>query len=701
MVKRVPGLLFFLAFLVSSPAHAYIGPGAGFAILGSFMVFFFAILAALCAVLVFPVRSLIRFIQVKKQGNRPYVLRVIILGLDGLDPAFCEKLMVEGKLSNFKRLAEQGSFRRLKTTLPAMSPVAWSTFATGVNPGKHNIFDFLTPDRKSYLPVLSSTKIREPKKFLTLGKYRIPLKKPEIQLLRKSQPFWKILGDHWIFSHIIRVPMTFPPEKFYGAELSALCVPDVRGSQGSFTFWRANGGGGKHTGGLELVLERTENGWRSYIPGPENTLSKNREQLRITFELKPRGNNEFWLILPDQKVKLSERRYTDWIQLRFKAGLGIKVSGLGKFMLLKGGEVPELYLTPINIDPERPAMPISNPPFYSMYLAKLFGPYSTLGLAEDTWALNERVIDEEAFLSQTWDYYQEREKVLFHCLSRSRRGVLAVVFDHTDRIQHTFFRCLDPRHPLYETEEAKRYRDAIEQVYLKSDELVGKVIKELRQKDVLFVMSDHGFKSFRKGINVNSWLWREGYLVCKNGAGSREMFKDVDWSKTHAYALGLSGIYLNLKGREAQGIVEPGEEAKRLRKEICEKLTGLKDPQTGEMAILRAYDVYEHLSGPYRENSPDVIVGYNDGYRMDWEGTLGEVNDRVFSDNTKSWSGDHCIDPQLVPGVLFTNLRLSKEDAWIGDLAPTILRLFDLAVPRYMDGSPLLSQSELEDLRKK
>jgi len=702
MLKRLlVSLIGVFAFFFCPALLAYIGPGAGFAILGSFMVFFFAFLSALVAVLLFPIRSLIRFIQIKRQGNKPYVKRVIVLGLDGLDPKLCEKFMAEDKMPNFKRLSEQGSFRRLKTTLPAMSPVAWSSFATGVNPGKHNIFDFLAPDRKTYLPVLSSTKIREPEKTLKLGKYRIPLKKPEIQLLRRSQPFWKILGDHWIFSQIIRVPITFPPEKFYGAQLSAMCVPDLRGSQGSYTYWREGASKEKRTGGMELELEKTDSGWRSYIPGPENTLSAEKEELKIDFELRKISDEEFILILPDQKIPLRARQYSDWVKLSFRAMPGIKVYGRVKFMLLKGAPSPELYMTPINLDPENPAMPISHPRFYSMYLAKLFGTYSTLGLAEDTWALNEGVIDGEAFLKQTWDYYAEREKIFFHALSRTRRGVLAIVFDHTDRIQHTFFRCLDPKHPLYETEEAKKYRDAIEQVYVRADELLGKVLSKLDKNDVIFVMSDHGFKSFRRGINLNSWLWKEGYLVCTKPEGSDEMFKDVDWSKTRAYALGLSGIYLNLKGREVQGIVEPGEEAKKLRKEICEKLTGLKDPDTGEIAIKKAYDAYEYLSGPYLENCPDIVVGYNEGYRMDWEGTLGVVNDQIFSDNLKSWSGDHCIDPELVPGILFTNLKLNKNDCWIGDIAPTILRLFDLRPPAYMDGKPLLSDEELEELRRR
>lgn len=704
MSKKSLAVIIVLAFLIGLPANAYIGPGAGFAILGSFMVFFFAILAAFMAVLIFPVRSVVRYIQVKRQGNRPFAKRVIVLGLDGLDPELAEKFMARGRMPNFKKLSESGGFRRLKTTLPAMSPVAWSTFATGVNPGKHNIFDFLTPDRNQYLPVLSSTRIRESAKTLKLGKYLIPLKKPEITLLRKSQTFWKILGDHWVFSHIIRVPITFPPEKFYGAQLSAMCVPDLRGSQGSFTFWRAQGAAGKHTGGLELVLEKNDRGWKGYIPGPVNSLRQDRPEMRIDFRLEQAGDNRFQIVMQGKKIKLEDKKYTDWLELKFKAGMGITVSGLVKFMLLKGGEAPELYMTPINLDPQSPAMPISYPGFFSTYLAKLFGPYSTLGLAEDTWALNERVLDEDAFLKQAWDFYREREKVFFHLLSRTRRGVLALVFDHTDRIQHTFFRCLDPSHPLYETEAAKKYRGAIEQVYTGADELLGKVLAKLGKRDVLFVMSDHGFKSFRRGINLNSWLCQNGYLACKNGSKSesesREMFRDVDWSNTRAYALGLSGIYLNIKGREGKGIVEPGQ-ASALRKEICDKLTGLKDPDTNEVAVLRAYDAFQHLSGPYVENAPDVLVGYNEGFRMDWEGTLGKVGAEVFITNTKSWSGDHCIDPEKVPGVLFSNLNFEKQDPWIGDLAPTILRIFDLKVPAYMDGKPILAEAELEALRNK
>lgn len=701
MSRRTVAVILLAVGFLGLPANAYIGPGAGFAILGSFMVFFLAIVAAFLAVLIFPVRAVVRMVQVRRQGNHPFVKRVIILGLDGMDPELAEKFMAEGKMPNFKRLAEQGCFRRLKTTLPAMSPVAWSTFATGVNPGKHNIFDFLMPDRKTNLPVLSSTRIREPERTLKLGKYVIPLQRPSIQLLRKSQPFWKILGEHWIFSHVLRVPITFPPEKFYGAELSAMCVPDLRGTQGSFTCWRTERSGAKPTGGMELVLSKSDDGFRGFIPGPQNTLSASREELVLPFELKRGADGGWELCLQGHKLPLAEKKYSEWVRLKFKAAPGVKVSGLAKFMLLKAGDAPELYMTPLNLDPENPAMPVSHPGFFSAYLAKLFGPFATLGLAEDTWALNERVLDEDAFLKQAWDFYEEREKLFFHCLSRTRQGALVFVFDHTDRIQHTFFRCLDPSHPLYGSAEAEKYRGAIEEVYLRADELLGRVLARLGRGDALMVMSDHGFKSFRRGLNLNSWLLQQGYLVCQNGSGSAEMFKDVDWSRTRAYALGLSGIYLNLKGREARGIVAPGGEAAALRKEIAQKLTGLKDPDTGETAVLRGYDAYESLHGPYLENAPDVLVGYNAGYRMDWEGTLGSASARIFSDNLKSWSGDHCIDPSCVPGVLFTNFRFSREDAWIGDIAPTVLRLFDLKVPAYMDGKPLLNDQELEEVRKR
>jgi len=704
-----------LALLLPLSASAYIGPGAGFAILGSFMVFFFAFVAAVLSMLIWPVRAVYRFIQVRRLGIKPHVDRVVILGLDGLDPKRAQKLMDQGKLPHFQALARQGSFSNLATTYPAISPVAWSTFATGVNPGKHAIFDFLMPDRKTYLPVLSSTHIGKVERVLKLGRWRIPLGRPEIRLLRKSVPFWKILGDHWIFSHVLRVPITFPPEKFYGAELSAMCVPDLKGSQGTFTFYTTAAGDKQHTGGVEIKLERHGNGFCAYIPGPENSLTEKQEELRIPFTLARNGkisrkdakvqrregigavqlgrqegkNPGFDLKLPDRTLHLEVGKFSGWVPLCFKAGLGIKVRGIAQFRLLRTEPEVELYLSPVHLDPESPAMPISHPSIYSMVLAKLQGPYATLGLAEDTWGLNERVLDEDAFLEMTYTHHAERETMFFHALRRTRQGACVCVFDATDRIQHMFHRYEEAAHPANAGKDIEKHKRAIEELYLRMDDLVGRVMKEMKKRDVLLVISDHGFASFARGVNLNSWLWKNGYLACQDGKGSGEYFQEVDWSKTRAYMLGLGGIYLNLKGREAKGIVEPGAEADALRGEIAAKLQNLPDDKRGAIAINEAFLGPDVFHGPYRDQGPDLVIGYNLGYRASWEGVLGVVNDVVFDDNEKSWSGDHCVDPRLVPGVIFSNRKLDARDPGLIDLAPTVLRLFDVLLPKHLDGKPL------------
>jgi predicted AlkP superfamily phosphohydrolase/phosphomutase len=221
------------------------------------------------------------------------------------------------------------------------------------------------------------------------------------------------------------------------------------------------------------------------------------------------------------------------------------------------------------------------------------------------------------------------------------------------------------------------------------DGLVGRVLAEMGPKTALFIMSDHGFKPFRRGVNLNTWLQQNGYLFLTEGSEGGEWFKGVDWSRTKAYALGLGGLYINQKGREAQGIISAAE-AKSLRREIQDKLRGLRDPESNAVSINRAYDKDEIYSGPYKDNGPDLIIGYNVGYRASWEAVTGKVTERVFEDNPKCWSGDHCVDPAIVPGVLFSNLKLAKPSPSIMDVAPTVLELFGLERPGHMDGRSLL-----------
>jgi predicted AlkP superfamily phosphohydrolase/phosphomutase len=207
----------------------------------------------------------------------------------------------------------------------------------------------------------------------------------------------------------------------------------------------------------------------------------------------------------------------------------------------------------------------------------------------------------------------------------------------------------------------------------------------------LFVLSDHGFCNFRRGINLNSWLHQNGFLALDEGrTESGEYFAGIDWSRTRAYTFGLSGLYLNLQGREAQGIVPPSEAA-HLKSELLERLASLPDDSDGQVAIQAVYDSNRIYHGPYLDAAPDLIVGYSPGYRASWSAAVGKVTAAVFEDNHKCWSGDHCVDPSAVPGVLFSNQPGNAVNPGIEDMAPTILRLLGVDPPSYMEGHALFT----------
>jgi len=685
------------------PAHAYIGPGAGFALVGGGLVIVSTIFLVVFLILSWPFRMIYRRIRL---GKRPKsaVRRLIFVGLDGQDPRLTDRFLAEGKLPNFERLRQMGSYRRLRSTYPSISPVAWSSFSTGTHPAKHNIYDFLDRDLRTYLPKLSSTHIGTVDRFLKLGRWRIPLKKPELRLLRRSKPFWTILGEHGIWSTVLRVPITFPPDRFYGAELSAMCVPDLLGSQGTFLLFTTRESSAKFKeGGLRVTLKPPGGGngsspppsrFETTLEGPENTFLEGNPPLALamTIELH-RGAEKARIRLGETALELAVGELSDWVSLEFKAAPGIKVTGLTRLQVTEMGEHFSLYVAPINIDPDKPAMPISHPEYYATYLAKKVGPFATLGLAEDTWSLNEEVVDDGTFLRQAYDIDAERQAMFFDSLERLRRGSLVCVFDGTDRIQHMFWRYLEEGHPAARGKEGAEHAQAIEKLYQYNDALVGKVMGKLREGDVLFVLSDHGFTSFRRGVNLNVWLRDHGYLTLKEGTdGSSEWLRDVDWSKTRAYSLGLSGMFLNLKGREGEGIVEPGEEARKLKAEIIAKLSGLRDEEKEEVGITEVFETARLYEGPYLAGAPDFLIGYNHGYRISWDGASGVVTGPVFEDNAKAWSGDHCVDPRLVPGVLFSNVEIEEEDPALMDLAPSALHLFGIDPPRHMDGKPLFAK---------
>ena len=684
-------LVVFLVLAIPDYAQAYIGPGAGFAVMGSFLVMFSALLSGILVLFTWPIRYLIRAIRGRGALARSRIKKFVILGLDGMDYTLTEKFLAEGKLPNLAKLRQKGCFKPLATTIPSISPVAWSSFQTGVNPGKHNIFDFLTRDKQSYVPKLSSVDIKGPRRTISLGKYRFPLGGADIRLLRRSTPFWKTLGQHGIFSSVIRVPVTFPPEKFYGVQLSGMCVPDLRGTQGMFSFYTTEPQSNvAHTGGENFYLTRKGNVIQTELVGSENPFRKDNSILRCPFVVTIKDESSADIKINGNSYQLKKDVYTEWIKVEFKAAPGIKVRGICKFLLLSTTPQFQLYVTPVNIDPERPVMSISHPAVYSTYLAKRQGPFATLGLAEDSWALNEKVLIDDSFIQQCINTDREREKMFFDSLDKVKRGLCVCVFDGTDRIQHTFWRDIDEEHPARDRRSQQQGRNAIEQLYQRMDVLVGRTLARCKDKDtVLMIISDHGFSTFRHGVDLNRWLEENGYLKIKNGSREQKYLVSVDWSKTRAFAIGLAGIFLNLKGRESKGIVEPGSEAARLRDEIAEKLSKLTNPDNGQLAIRQIYNALKVYQGPYKEEAPDLIVGYNRGYRASWETAIGQITDKIFHDNTKAWSGDHCIDPALVPGVLFCNRSINTEHPGLIDIGPTVLNMFGVQIPTYIDGKPL------------
>ena len=437
-------IFLLLTILSTVPLVSYVGPGAGFAFVGSFFFIFAAFFLAVFNFLTFPVRALLRTIKRARIMKKAKFKRVLLIGFDGMDYNLYNQFRKQGhQFPHFDKLATEGTFSPLWSTEPPISPVAWSTFTTGVNPGKHNIFDFLTTDRATYMPKMAGSDIIPPRRSLKLGQWQIPLGSPKIELKRKSQSFWKIVSSKGIYASVLRMPFTFPPEKFYGTMLAGLGTPDLRGTQGSFSFY-SDGAAESYDisdGVFEQLQPLGANRFSGRIKGPGHPFRRGNPPLEIPFILKlDREKKSVEIVVGKERFTLEQNRLSPWVKLEFKAGL-VTVAGIAQWVLEDIAPL-KLYLSPINIDPEKPSMPVSHPKIFSVYLAKLLGPFATLGMAEDTWSLNERVLSEKNFIDQVYRTQGEREKIFFNTLDKVKDGLIVQVFETTDRIQHMFWRYL-------------------------------------------------------------------------------------------------------------------------------------------------------------------------------------------------------------------------------------------------------------------
>jgi predicted AlkP superfamily phosphohydrolase/phosphomutase len=606
--------------------------------------------------------------------------RMIILGLDGMSPEILEPMMAEGKLPNFKRLEELGSYSHIGTTTPAESPVAWTAFATGRNPGKSGVYDFIRRNPKNYLPDLSLTRIE--------GNRSLPV--------RHGKAFWQYSQEAGVPMTIIACPVTFPPDEINGKMLSGMGVPDLLGTQGTFSFYTTAPETVTSATGGEVHVVPDTNPLSLELLGPQKQgLTGKVERLSAPFAVNVSADRTVATIsLQGQQLTLGVGEWSPWVAVEFKAGPLSRMHGILQFYLVALKPYVKLYASPICIDPRKPWFPISYPESYSKELASDLGLFSTRGMPYDTWALNEGRLTEDGFADEADMLYNERLEQLQHELKRFTGGVFYCYFEYPDIIQHMYWRFIDPKHPLYTTDAPVRLRNMIYECYRRMDHVVGLGLAALHPGDTLIVLSDHGFTTFRRAAHIDSWLQQNGYLVLKNGAKEgRPLFLDVDWSKTRAYALGFGAIYINTKGREPQGIVPPDETREALKREIAGKIAKWVDPTNGEHVVHTAYLNQDIFKGQYASEAPDLYIGFNKGYRASWQTALGASPEGLLEDNLKDWSGDHLVDPSLVPGILFTNRKITIAHPTLYDLAPTVLRFIGFDDARLaaedIDGKPL------------
>lgn len=615
--------------------------------------------------------------------------KVMVVGFDGMDPQILKKLVGEGKLPNFERLIETGDFKPLATSIPPQSPVAWSNFITGMNPGGHGIFDFIHRDPDTMIPYLSTSKTEPSKKTISIGNWVLPLSGGKVTLLRHGKAFWEALEENGVPTTIYRVPANFPPvdtdSPIY--QLSGMGTPDIQGTYGTFSFYtdEQTDNYGDVSGGRLFPIKVVDNKVQSKLFGPINTLRKGNPQssLDFTVYIDPE-NGVAKIVMQDRQIILKEGEWSDWVRLDFDIiPLFQSVSGICRFYLKEIRPNFRLYVTPINIDPSSPALPISSPEDYSRELYEEMGPFYTQGIPEDTKALSENVLDDGEFLQQTSIVLDEEMKMLDHELSRFKSGVLFFYIGRVDQLGHMFWRTMDPNHPAYDP--TSRFQQVIENTYREMDTVLGKVMKKVDKHTTLIVLSDHGFAPFYRAFNLNTWLKHEGYASLTDHSEG-EFLQNVDWSRTRAYGLGFNGLYLNLRERERRGIVESWEKQSILD-EISEKLLAIRDPKTGDRVISRIYKSEDVYTGPYVKNAPDLIIGYNRGYRASWETVLGKFPKELIRDNTEKWSGDHLMEAELVPGILLSNKKIVSDNPALYDIAPTILAEFGIQKQEGMVGN--------------
>lgn len=664
--------------------------------------------------------------------------RVVVLGIDGLDPEILAETIAKHpeRMSNFAKLAREQGIHSLGTSTPPQSPVAWSNFITGRDPGGHGIFDFLHRDPVTRIPIGSTTVQEHGTKIPLWSDWKFELP-GELNSNRSGDAFWTILERNGVSADIWRMPANFPVVPSKGWSFSGMMTPAMDSAYGKCTLYTTDPSVSAVEGEARIVAVREFEGQiDTAIPGPPNALKEGdpatSAPLRITID---REANAAVLDVAGRMLVLEPGEWSDFVSVKFEMPLmgALDVYGIVRFYVrsLEEGQV-EIYGSPVNIDPAAPAMGVSEPADASAEVADLahgIGPFYTQGMPEDVNALKEGVFTPEEFMQQARLVQSEGERMLDFALERYMKngegGLLFFYFSGVDLCGHMMWRHGDDKHPHHEPEFAARdsswwskrpgstWKDIIADLYMEMDPVLGRVRDSVGDA-TLIVMSDHGFAPYRRRFSLNTWLLENGYLVLKEGA-SREKSEDdparsdvyiytaggaVDWSKTRAYGIGFNGLYLNLKGREKDdpstpenedGIVDPAQ-ADALLREIKAKLEAFRDPANGAQVVLRADLASEVYAAERRAEAPDLLVGYNADYDNSDQASMGRIPDYVLSDNNRgdTFNGSHLMAPDVVSGTLMSNRKVAPGAHRLEDLTVEVLRQYGIAPGPGMKGHAVL-----------
>jgi predicted AlkP superfamily phosphohydrolase/phosphomutase len=638
---------------------------------------------------------------------------VFVMGVDGMDPVILERMMEAGQMPNFARLRDEGGFQRLGTSTPPQSPVAWSNFVTGMNPGGHGIFDFIHRDPATYKPISSATPpVEDPGSALHFFGYVIPIDVPDVTNNRGGTPWWDLLTEHGVDVQVYRIPGNFPTPSSDAQVLDGMGTVDVRGGYGTYTLYTDQPVEENPKGDVQRVrvqdldldgLPDTVSGVLrgppdqfhlepGAIPGDDDYLKKG-----VTIHLA--ADRKAAVVEVDgQYTLLAPGEWSPWIELTFDAlPLGmVSVAGTVRFYAKELSPGFEVYVSPVNISPADPTVPVSSPDDFAPELFEDLGFYYTQGMPEETDALKDGVFDDDDYLRQVSLVQEDTRRMLARALDHFGPGdTTFVYFSDIDLQCHMLWRHADPKYPdappppSRDPAVAARHAHDIERLYRDVDAALGEVRRRLPPETLLIVMSDHGFQPYTRKLHLNAWLRDNGYLGLKEGKRTGQIVAgDVDWSRTRAYGLGFNGLYLNLAGREGQGIVPP-EQARALADELAAKLEALRDPANGHRVVLRVDHSEDVYSPERRAEGPDLIVGYDVGYGASDESTLGEITEAVIEDNTSRWSGNHLMSPDVVPGILLANRKFAGSGYDLTDLTATLLAYYGVGTAPGMVGEPI------------